>query len=43
MKDLKKPPPLEDEPAEVRIQKGLALILSALPELIYRYLTNRKK
>ena len=33
----------EYEDAELRLQNGLAQILAALPELLFRWLANRKK
>ena len=33
----------EAESAEVRLQRGLSLILSALPELLFRWLASRRK
>jgi len=35
--------PPEHEDAEQRLQNGLAQILAALPELLFRLLANRKK
>ena len=38
----KNPKTLDREDASERLQQGLALILSALPELIFRWLASRR-
>lgn len=42
MTNHKNPTPPEHEDAEERLQRGLILVLSALPELFFRWLASRR-